>query len=108
MPYIEHQAGSATGETYTTREREFLARYSANGLMRYKDLEAFACRACGIVYGVTCPNCKESGPKSHDVQSGNTKFIATDRPWTSDYHDSFYWAKVECNNCGFMFKVIAR
>lgn len=93
------------GGSFTTKDRETLGLYKHHGLMRYKDLEAGYCIACGTVYGVSCPNCKaEAGAHGrHD----DSLFIVN-RPLESDRYQGQEWTLTQCRKCDYKFKVLVQ
>lgn len=106
---IEGLRRPGTGDNLTSRELNTLGRYRHLGLMRYKDLDAFYCSECSIVFNVKCANC--------GIRSENTKHMAmensdavfnVERPLTTIKADGLYWTVVECKKCDFRFRVIVR
>jgi hypothetical protein len=100
-----NKSSETPGDSLNLKDQEFLARYSINARLRYKDPEAGYCTACGSVYGVTCPKCKAvSGVHGfHDAD-----LFRVDRPIETVRSDGFNWVVTECAKCDFRFRVIVQ
>jgi len=97
-----HKPGTATGDNFTSAEEAILAHHSKRGLLKYKDLEAGYCLACGAVYNVQCPLCSVKSDVYHDSE----QFFKVKRPVEARREDGFNWVVVTCRKCDFLFRVI--
>ena len=100
-----HEAPTNRSDTFTLAERNLLGRYRNQGILRFKDANAFYCLACQECYGIYCPNCKIKSATYHQP-TGEKIFLA--QHGKADFFDGFYWMKVTCQKCDYLFRVIVR
>lgn len=92
-----------------TREKRTLGRFRHLGLMYYKDLDAYYCLACGIVYNVKCANCgATSTNRMHVATENRDDVFIVERPFTPIKSDGLYWTTAQCRKCDFRFRTIVR
>lgn len=104
-PYTtSHNAPTARGDGFTLKERNQLGEYRQRGLIRFRDVNAFFCKACRQVFGVYCPNCKVRSNPTH-ASDGDAVF--TDMS-LSDSWDGFDWRLIKCLKCDYLLRVIIR
>lgn len=91
---------------YTYKEEDRLGEFTARGLLRYKDPDAYYCQPCGEIFNIECPRCKVKSRRSHATTSGYGVFdrIAA----VFERYDGFVWTQIECRKCSYRFKVIVR
>lgn len=94
---------SATGDNYTTREREMLGRYRIDNRLKYRDPDAGYCTSCENVYNVRCPRCDAFSGKMHDTTSG---FFSVQRPLEVKREEGRNWVVISCRKCDFGFRVM--
>ncbi len=98
-----HESPTARGDSFTIREKGWLGRYSANAMLRFRDVNAYYCSACDRCYGIYCPNCKITTSPIH-LPDAEKVFIASG---ITDRWDGHTWMRITCRKCDFVFKVIA-
>jgi hypothetical protein len=103
-PYsADHKAPTATGDTFTNREKGFLGMYRANAMLRFRDTNSYYCSACDRCYGVYCPNCKIATSLTH-LPDAEKVFVALN---ITDRWDGHTWMRITCRKCDYTFKVIS-
>ena len=101
---VTNQSSENPGGSLNVRDREALGRHRYLGLLKYRDFEAGYCRACAVVYGVTCPNCQAaSGSHQHTDAIFNVQ-----HPLETIIQEGFVWTPVECRKCDFRFRVMVQ
>lgn len=102
---------NATGETgqgnFTTAQKNALGAYSNRTSLRYRDIDAYFCRDCRYVFGVTCPKC---GIKSKPIHGCSTSEVIFSVRGSNEYDwkEGMAWVVATCRKCDFGFKVLVR
>jgi hypothetical protein len=95
---VENPTGSLT-----LKDEEFLGKHRHMGMLKYRDLDAGYCTACGTVYNITCPQCGIVARNMHDA-TDNLFFVQ--RPLETKREEGQLWTKCVCRKCDFAFKVV--
>jgi hypothetical protein len=102
---------NATGEigtgNFTVAQKNALGAYKQQSLMRYRDIDAYFCKACRYVFGVECPQCKSKSETSHPGALGKDDPMFEVRGDNDyDFKEGMPWVITTCRKCSFSFRVL--
>jgi hypothetical protein len=102
------EKASETGQgNFTTAQNNFLGRFGQGSMMRYKDIDAYFCKDCRYVFGVTCPKCGIKSAPLHGFDTSETIFEVRGAD-DYDRKEGMVWVITVCRKCSFSFRVLVR